>query len=305
MSRLPDWIGNYPMAPDHKEPVVMNRSQAKQFIYPDKPEHSDFNWAFVSTDRAFVAMYQLNPGVCFKPADVHAGDEVYYVLEGTLTMLNPETGHVSEINPNEGYLIPEGGWHQGYNFTNKKVRIFLIIAPKIWPPQGLPEEGFPGKTKFFSFGPQAKPDQKPVLDKIQIESKNVDMIGRWPIEGVKSRKKPVSNIHITENEKLPVIWGEDNPVLMKFLVSNDRVHMAEIHMPCGGLSPRFSDSHQHDGDEAIYVHTGALSVFLPETKEAFEVKQEEVMFIPKGILHQYINYSDEVMKAIKTIAPDL
>ena len=92
MGQLPDWIGNFPFPPDKKKPIVITRSQTKQFIYPDKPENSDFNWNYASTDKFFIAQYQLSPGVQFLPADVHTGDEVYYVVEGTLTMSNPETG---------------------------------------------------------------------------------------------------------------------------------------------------------------------------------------------------------------------
>ncbi len=152
MSKLPDFVGKYPLPPSEKKPVVITKARAKQYIYPDKAEGSDFNWAFASTDKTFVGIYQLSPGARFFPADVHAGDEVYYILNGTLTVVNPETGEVHEVHENEGYFIPEGGWHQAFNFTQGKVRILILIAPKIWPPEGLPEKGYPGKARFFEFG---------------------------------------------------------------------------------------------------------------------------------------------------------
>lgn len=151
MSKLPDFVGNFPMAPQDKRPIVITRDKAKQYIYPDKAEGSDFNWAYASTDRTFVGIYQLSPGARFFPADVHAGDEVYYILEGTLTVHNPETGEVHEVHQNEGYFIPEGGWHQAYNFTREIVRVFILIAPKIWPPEGLPEKGYQSKANYFYF----------------------------------------------------------------------------------------------------------------------------------------------------------
>ena len=183
MGKLPDWIGNFPFPPDKKKPIVITRSQTKQFIYPDKPENSDFNWNYASTDKFFIAQYQLSPGVKFMPADVHTGDEVYYVVEGTLTMLNPETGEVHQVEENECYFIPLGGWHQGYNFTNKQTRIFLIIAPKIWPPKGLPEDGFPGETKIFSFNKQLNPNPKTQPVPLLEGPRTPDLIGRWPIAG--------------------------------------------------------------------------------------------------------------------------
>lgn len=41
-------------------------------------------------------------------------------------------------------------------------------------------------------------------------------------------KEPVNSMLIAEKDKLAVIWGEEYPVLLKFLVSNDLVHMAEF-----------------------------------------------------------------------------
>ena len=96
-----------------------------------------------------------------------------------------------------------------------------------------------------------------------------------------------------------------DPVLLNFLVSNDLVHMAEFFLPSGGLSPRCSEAHSHQGDEATYVCEGDLCVFFPDTKEALEVRPQEVVFIPEGVKHQYINYSDQVAKAVKAVAPRL
>lgn len=305
MGKLPDWIGNFPFPPDKKKPIVITRSQTKQFIYPDKPENSDFNWNYASTDKFFIAQYQLSPGVKFMPADVHTGDEVYYVVEGTLTMFNPETGEVHQVEKNECFFIPLGGWHQGYNFTNKQTRIFLIIAPKIWPPKGLPEDGYPGEAKIFSFNRQPTPNPKTKRVVLHEGPRSPDLIGRWPIAGPQARKEPVNSMLISEKDKLSVIWGEKYPVLLKFLVSNDLVHMAEFFLPAGGLSPRCSEAHSHQGDEAVYVCEGDLCVFFPETKDALEVRPQEVVFIPQGVKHQYINYSDQLVKAVKAVAPGL
>jgi gentisate 1,2-dioxygenase len=132
-----------------------------------------------------------------------------------------------------------------------------------------------------------------------------DLIGRWPIAGPEARKEPVNSMLIAEKDKLAVIWGDEYPVLLKFLVSNDLLHMAEFFIPAGGLSPRCSEAHSHKGDEAVYVCEGDLCVFFPDTKEALEVRPEEVIFIPEGVKHQYINYSDQVIKAVKAVAPGL
>jgi uncharacterized RmlC-like cupin family protein len=81
--------------------------------------------------------------------------------------------------------------------------------------------------------------------------------------------------------------------------------MAEFFLPAGGLSPRCSEAHAHQGDEAVYVCEGDLVVFFPDTKDALEVRPQEVVFIPEGVKHQYINYCDQVVKAVKAVAPGL
>ena len=50
---------------------------------------------------------------------------------------------------------------------------------------------------------------------------------------------------------------------------------------------------------------GICVYFFPDTREALEVRPEEVVFIPQGVKHQYINYSDQVVKAVKAVAPGL
>ena len=63
MGQLPDWIGNFPFPPDKKKPIVITRSQTKQFIYPDKPENSDFNWNSVDLNWFFIGVVLL--GIVF------------------------------------------------------------------------------------------------------------------------------------------------------------------------------------------------------------------------------------------------
>lgn len=134
---------------------------------------------------------------------------------------------------------------------------------------------------------------------------NLDLLGKWPVDGKESRKKPVHSLLVPNGGMLPVLWSEKNPVLLRFVVSNDHVHLAEMFLPTGGISPRYSEPHKHAGDEVVFICKGSLCVFLPETKEAFEVKEEEAMLIPEGTLHQYINYTDDSVKALITLAPGL
>ena len=134
---------------------------------------------------------------------------------------------------------------------------------------------------------------------------NIDDLKKWPIEGKIAREKPVKLFHITKDKILHTISGTKHPIHLSFYVSNDLINMGEFEIPSGGEGVRASEPDIHKGDEAFYVLIGPIMVFLPDTQESFEVLEGECMFIPEGIKHQYLNYTDKVVKAVFAVAPDL
>lgn len=134
---------------------------------------------------------------------------------------------------------------------------------------------------------------------------SVDQIGHFPVEGKKARAKPVQFNHITREKMLRTIHGEQHPIPLTFYVSNDLVHMGEFVIPPGGKGVRASEPDVHGGDEAMYAETGPIVVLFPDTKEAFEVKSGETMYIPEGMRHQYMNYSSNLVKGVFAVAPQI
>ncbi|RUM08361.1 MULTISPECIES: cupin domain-containing protein [Rhizobium] len=149
MPKLPSYFGNFPHPPTDKKPVHLTRDAYKMFIYTGaKPYSSDLNYLLASTDQQTTGIYQLAPGSNFDPADIHAGDEVYYVLEGTVHLLNPATGQTEELVEGDAVLIPKGAWHRGYNFSDKPAVILFCIAPRIWDESG-PPTAYDGPTRLY------------------------------------------------------------------------------------------------------------------------------------------------------------
>lgn len=139
MSERPPYFCNFPFRPSEKRPIHLTRDKLKLFIYTEEfPESSDLNYLIASTEDMTVGEYRLAPGSTFNPVDVHAGDEIYYILEGSVTMFNPELGQVVEISQGESVIMPKGAPHKAYNFTNTDVLILFVIAPKIWDENGPP-----------------------------------------------------------------------------------------------------------------------------------------------------------------------
>jgi len=295
-------FGNHPFTKKKKDkPIHIKGDLIGKFLYPDNDlTYSDLNFLYLSTDKLFVAIYELGPGGNFDPPDYHPGDEVYIVLEGTLTMLNAESGEVVQIKKGESILMPKGAIHIGYNFELEKVRTLAIIAPKVVEDQKFPTDTgdrikvYKGKNNgsFEDFSP---------LDE-KVRHRTLDDIGKWPVSGPKIRNYPHFFYHIPEEKALNVIAGLENPVLMKFFVSNDFVHVGKIIIPVGGKGVRKSDVDSHAGDCCLYLEKGPLTVFISDTREVFYLKDREAIYIPKNTKYQLLNYEHEVITAIFAIS---
>lgn len=146
-----DYFCNYPFPRGEQRPCVQKQSELMRFLYTEEfPETSDLNWLIASTENMTVGEYQLSPGSHFDPADVHAGDEIYYVLRGEVTMFQPETGQILQIREGEGILMPKGCPHVGYNFGETEARMLYVVAPKIWDEAGPPLE-YTGAYKTYKY----------------------------------------------------------------------------------------------------------------------------------------------------------
>jgi mannose-6-phosphate isomerase-like protein (cupin superfamily) len=298
-------FGNHPFPPDQKRPVHVRGDLIKHFIYPaQRPHFSDLNYLYASTDKLTVGSWQLGPGGTYDPPDLHAGDEVYYVLDGVLTEHNPLLGEFIQVRKGEALLLPMHGYHKGYNFERGIMRILYIIAPKIWEDQAPPMDFSENKMKMYKGKHNAKLPGKKALPQWNVHGTTED-IGRWPVTGPESRKEPILFYHITEEKKLINVHGTSYPMLIRFFVSNDLLHMGEFILPAGGTGSSASEPDSHRGDLVLFIEEGPVTVFLPDTLEAFDVQEEEAMFIPEGIVYQLINYTDHGVKAIFSIAPGL
>jgi len=300
-----DVFGRFPFAPDEKRPLHIRRDMARKFVYPAaRPHFSDLNYLYVSTEKLTVGTWQLGPGGTYDPPDLHAGDEVYYLLDGTLTEHNPLLGEFMQVSKGEALLLPMHGYHKGYNFGQGIMRALYVIAPKIWEDQFPPMDFEGDKMKMYKGRNNPSLPSRGRMQEWHGHG-TTDDIGRWPVPGPECRKEPILFYHISEARKLVNVHGVQHPMLVKFFVSNDLVHMGEFILPAGGNGSRASEPDSHKGDCALFVEWGPITVFLPHSQETYDVQPEEVMFIPEGVEYQLINYTAGTAKAIFSVAPGL
>ncbi len=84
----------------------------------------------VATEHLTVGKIHLRPGQ-HTDLHVHGGDECLYVLEGTPNVYTPEKEGQRwfELEPQDGFFIPEGAPHQYYNMTSRPATILFGVAP--------------------------------------------------------------------------------------------------------------------------------------------------------------------------------
>ncbi len=139
---------------------------------------------------------------------------------------------------------------------------------------------------------------------------NVDYLGRWPVNGAKVRKEK-RLVAIRADSHLHLIHGREQHVLVSMIVSNDFLNVGLITIPVGG----YSEMESHAGDETLYALEGDLTVRTiglddKEDKESasfmsYEIHQSEKMLIPEGTRHQYLNFTEEIVKVFFAVAPRL
>ena len=132
-------LGNWPLPGKieraKKEMIVIKSENTLDFIHGSK-NHMLISFA-VSNDYIHFGSVTIPSGVC-SDKEVHEGDEVLYVLKGTVSVVcanSSETGSVTksrhEVNQGEHFLIPENTVHRYFNLTNNLTKIIFAIAPKL------------------------------------------------------------------------------------------------------------------------------------------------------------------------------
>lgn len=307
---VPDWVGNTPFPPGHKRVCKISEDMYVSFLYGFETTQVE-NQVFASTDKVFMAEWVLPPGNHYEPAGLHLhGDECYYLLEGEATAFNAETGETFVFRAGDAMLIPQSTRHQIYNMTNERIVAIACVAPKIWVDDGMgtiiPQVECP---RFYK-GPEepacGEPYSPYVLPKLK---RSIDSIGSWPAPGPELRKSKQLTI-ITPENQLALLHGKERHILFSFVVSNDYMHLAILSVPVSGVS----EFETHDGDEVINVLEGELCVRISASEEErsddatyphIRLNAREKMLIPTGVRHQYLNFTNEVVKAYVAIAPKL
>lgn len=134
-----DCIGQWPiagpLARKNKKILVIKPNETLDLIH-GRNSHVLVSLA-ISND--FIHFGSLTiPGGIVSDVETHEGDEVFYVLEGTVSVIigsegeNPSVSKSRfEVKQGQRFLIPENTPHRYLNANYKSAKIIFGVAPKL------------------------------------------------------------------------------------------------------------------------------------------------------------------------------
>jgi mannose-6-phosphate isomerase-like protein (cupin superfamily) len=261
---MPPWVGNLPFPRGQKRPAVITREMEISTVYGNPP-HQIRVQKYISTDRITFGDFEVKPGDCFDPPDIHPGCEFYYLLGGVATVLNPHSGMAYQVRQGEGFLIAPNTWHQVHNFTDQNVAIMGVIAPAIWSEDEL--------------GSEIEYLEEPRYYKV-----NLEVEGPWPKPG---GPEPDTGMTVLKSDHLRhLIHGRQYHVLVSLLASNQYLHAGFITLP----TRAFSEPESHRGDEVVCAMDGPLMIKVLDqevggrsvSQVCYEVLEGQKCLIPES-----------------------
>lgn len=133
LDKLGQWPVSGPEARRKKQMVLITEDRSLSFIQGE--ENHVLVSFFVSNDFIHVGTMTIPANQVSDPED-HKGDEVFCILEGSISLLiskdqkkrMPVTTERFEVNKGERFLVPEGFKHQYLNFSDNPAKLLFSIA---------------------------------------------------------------------------------------------------------------------------------------------------------------------------------
>lgn len=132
------WLGRWPLAQSEVRAnhTIRVLREADLLWRLEGAEHRLLVGLLAATEHLTVGKIYLMPGQQ-SDVQIHAGDESFYLLEGTLNIRLPENEgrRWFELEPRDGFYIPQGTPHQYYNISDRPVSLIFGVAPTYLPEQ--------------------------------------------------------------------------------------------------------------------------------------------------------------------------
>ena len=250
-----------------------------RILWGDEESGEVNDYIYGKNARIGCTIFTLSPGRFFRLSgdwkpffDQH---RFYYVVQGQLTIQDPETGDVVVAEAGEAVHWRGARWHFGYNFGDEEVFVLDWYAP-----QERPED-----VSEIAFG-RTKPELA------EVRGMRLDLSGRWPASAPALRRRALEDgtiVKLALEDALNAVHGARNPVLQRYFVVTPMLAAGVVDQ----LPSRRSDNFEEDPEKVIFVLAGRVDVCLPETFDWFELFERDVLYLPANTVHQVWNYSSK------------
>jgi quercetin dioxygenase-like cupin family protein len=269
-------------------PGAVPASSAVLKLWGDEESGRVSDDIYVSNEKIQLMVFTMPPGARFGHSEgartAMAADELYYVLNGTLALANPETGEVHRLGRGDAISFGRDTWHHGFNEGTETLVVLEFFAP---PPATGSSQTY-ARTRPYLSGSTYVQD---------------GWLERWPQAADEARAKD------TQLPVRDVLWrleGTDDPVLIGIYLSTPELTAASLDLRPG----QRSDALVRGGDEAGYVVSGRMHLFLPDGPDPegpgnawHQIDRGDAWYVPEGVPHRYFNMTDEPVHAMFGVAP--
>ena len=265
------------------QPCLLRFADVPCWVWGDDTSGRVADWGYSTTARMNFIVFALTPGgrwawsENFRPS--YPADEGYYVLQGELTVHNPETGEVEVIQAGEALHFRQNTWHFGYNFTMDETLVVEALAPV---PPGVSLEALERLAPPLT----------------QVRWARAELLGRWPADA--SVTRPAQTLFPMRRANwLHILSGERAPRRVSLFVATEHLTMGRFDV----LPGQACDPEAHTGEEVVLVLAGQLKVKISETGEQFELQARDALYLPPRVTHHYVNSEDQVTQVLFAVAP--
>jgi quercetin dioxygenase-like cupin family protein len=271
------------------EPMLVTLAEATRFLWGDEASGQVSDLIYGRGDRISGFVYLLGPGHWFGSSEtwkpLYDQHRLYFVVQGTLAIHDPESGEVAVAGPGEGVTWRGLRYHYGYNVGTDEVIVLDWFAPAERPPDAAEVE----------YSPQKRPVEN-------IVGGRYELLGTWPdahADELAKREREGGMLTVGPSNALHLIQGQKPPQLVSILCSS-------ADLTAGTFSVRggtHTEPERHPGDEVVFALSGRLNVHLPELGAWHELNRLDCLYLPEGTLHEYWSYGAESADAMFVVAP--
>ncbi|MBA3519597.1 MAG: cupin domain-containing protein [Rhizobiales bacterium] len=272
-----------------KEPTLVPRREAVRFLWGDEDSRFVPDLIYGRGDRLAGLIYKLGPGELFRSSKtwrpIYDQDRYYYVVQGELTIQDPENGDVAVARAGEAVYWRGARYHYGYNFGTEETFVLDWYAP---------QDRAANVPEVEASARKREPGD--------YRSGRSDLLGKWPtgaLKDLQDRYEQGRMVTLRKETALHFVHGDVNPVLMTLYASTEALTAGTFEIRPSVMA----EVEVHPGDEVLFALEGSVHVYLPETYDWFELHPLDCLFLPEGTPHRYCNNGATMAKAAFCVTP--